>query len=66
MVTTTRKFLSVLLSVVAFGHHLGGGQWLAVAMVFSAAALEVSGWKRPAPSAINSKTADSGRERKIL
>ncbi|KAK2776319.1 UDP-galactose transporter [Onygenales sp. PD_12] len=33
-VTVTRKMLTMLLSVMWFGHRLGGGQWLGVALVF--------------------------------
>ncbi|RCK57903.1 UDP-galactose transporter 1 [Candida viswanathii] len=32
--TVTRKMLSMILSVVLFGHHLTGGQWLGVGLVF--------------------------------
>ena len=32
--TVTRKMLTMILSVVWFGHRLGGRQWLGVALVF--------------------------------
>ena len=33
-ITVTRKMLTMILSVVWFGHHLGGRQWMGVALVF--------------------------------
>lgn len=33
-ITTTRKFFTILVSVVWFGHHLNAGQWAGVAVVF--------------------------------
>ena len=33
-VTVTRKMLTMVLSVLWFGHRLGGGQWMGVALVF--------------------------------
>jgi uncharacterized membrane protein len=41
IITTTRKFLSVLLSVLTFGHNLSLSQWIAVFMVFTGIALEI-------------------------
>jgi UDP-galactose transporter B1 len=38
--TTTRKFFTLLLSVVLFGHVLTVLQWQAVAVVFSGLALD--------------------------
>ncbi|KAH8815826.1 UAA transporter family-domain-containing protein [Xylogone sp. PMI_703] len=34
-ITVTRKMLTMILSVVWFGHRLGRGQWLGVGLVFS-------------------------------
>jgi UDP-galactose transporter B1 len=39
-VTVTRKMLTMLLSVLWFGHRLGGGQWLGVGLVFGGIAAE--------------------------
>lgn len=39
-VTVTRKMLSIIVSVVWFGHVLGMGQWLGVLMVFVGVGLE--------------------------
>jgi UDP-galactose transporter B1 len=40
-VTTTRKFFTVLTSVMWFGHHITLQQWLGVAAVFAGLALEI-------------------------
>jgi solute carrier family 35 (UDP-galactose transporter), member B1 len=40
MVTTTRKFFTILLSVVWFGHRLTDMQWLAVLIVFLGLAID--------------------------
>ena len=34
-ITITRKFLTILISNVAFGHHLSPMQWLGCCLVFS-------------------------------
>ncbi|PGH17324.1 hypothetical protein AJ79_01208 [Helicocarpus griseus UAMH5409] len=39
-VTVTRKMLTMLLSVVWFGHRLSGGQWLGVGLVFGGVGAE--------------------------
>ncbi len=39
-VTVTRKMLSIIISVVWFGHVLSGGQWLGVGIVFIGVCLE--------------------------
>ncbi|KAF9328447.1 UDP-galactose transporter [Podila minutissima] len=39
-VTVTRKLFTILLSVVAYGHHLNVNQWLMVGVVFSGIGLE--------------------------
>lgn len=41
-VTVTRKMITMVLSVVAFGHHLSAGQWLGVGLVFAGVGGE--GW----------------------
>lgn len=40
-VTTTRKFFTILLSVVMYGHQLTQGQWGAVLLVFAGLSGEV-------------------------
>ncbi len=34
LITTTRKFFSILISVILFGHTLSGVQWFSIAVVF--------------------------------
>ena len=41
-ITTTRKFFTILSSVVLFGHSLVGPQWIGVALVFVALLLELA------------------------
>jgi UDP-galactose transporter B1 len=41
IITTTRKFLTLLSSVLYYGHHLELQQWLAVALVFGSLLMEV-------------------------
>jgi UDP-galactose transporter B1 len=45
MLTVTRKLVTMLLSVLVFGHQLRGGQWVGVAVVFAGIGLE-AGMKR--------------------
>lgn len=45
MVTVTRKLVTMLLSVVVFGHRLRGGQWVGVGVVFMGIGIE-AGMKR--------------------
>jgi UDP-galactose transporter B1 len=40
-VTTTRKFFTILLSVVLYGHALAGPQWAGVALVFAGLSLDI-------------------------
>ena len=39
-VTVTRKMLTMMLSVVCFGHRLSGMQWLGVGLVFGGVGAE--------------------------
>jgi len=41
-ITVTRKMLTMLLSVVWFGHSLTGGQWLGVGLVFGGVGAEAA------------------------
>ncbi|MCJ1284144.1 UDP-galactose transporter [Xylographa opegraphella] len=56
-VTVTRKMLTMLLSVLWFGHRLGRGQWLGVGLVFGGVGAEA--WV-----ARREKKAKEGRGRK--
>jgi hypothetical protein len=35
LITTTRKFFTVLASVLIFGHHIIGRQWMGAVLVFT-------------------------------
>lgn len=39
--TTTRKFFTILASVVWFGHELSLTKWIAVALVFAGLSIEI-------------------------
>lgn len=45
-VTVTRKMLTMIISVVWFGHRLTGMQWLGVALVFGGIGIEAELNKR--------------------
>ncbi|KNC52171.1 drug/Metabolite transporter superfamily [Thecamonas trahens ATCC 50062] len=45
IITTTRKFFTILLSLVWFGHSLAFGQWIGIAVVFSALAIDIAASK---------------------
>eukprot|EP01116_Phalansterium_solitarium_P004757 TRINITY_DN15866_c0_g1_i1.p1 TRINITY_DN15866_c0_g1~~TRINITY_DN15866_c0_g1_i1.p1 ORF type:complete len:331 (-),score=79.09 TRINITY_DN15866_c0_g1_i1:389-1381(-) len=50
LVTTTRKFFSIVISVIVFGHHLNMYQWLSVGVVFVGLGLfELTSKKSHAP-----------------
>lgn len=44
MITTTRKFFTILGSVILFNHHINGKQWCGVAMVFTGLAVNI--WQK--------------------
>lgn len=45
-VTVTRKMLTMIISVIWFGHNLGGMQWLGVGLVFGGIGIEAELSKR--------------------
>lgn len=47
-ITVTRKMLTMLLSVIWFGHRLGFGQWIGVALVFGGVGAEgmIGRWEK--------------------
>ena len=45
-VTVTRKMLTMIISVLWFGHSLSGMQWLGVALVFGGIGIEAELSKR--------------------
>ena len=46
-ITTTRKFFTILFSVIHFGHHFSTWQWLSTGMVFSGLYLSIMVKKAP-------------------
>ncbi len=40
-ITTTRKFFTILFSVIHFGHHFSYGQWVSICMVFGGLYLSI-------------------------
>jgi UDP-galactose transporter B1 len=46
-ITTTRKFFTILLSVLHFGHSFTVGQWTSVCMVFGGLYLSIASGSRP-------------------
>ena len=65
MITTTRKFFTILLSVVWFGHELATLQWLAVAIVFAGLGIDIyfsAKAKAAAAAAATAKDADKKKE----
>jgi len=52
MVTTTRKFSTILLSVLLFGHTLSSLQWIASVMVFGSLAFDAALSDRPADTTV--------------
>jgi solute carrier family 35 (UDP-galactose transporter), member B1 len=58
VVTTTRKFFTVLFSVIFFGNSLTNRQWLGTVLVFSGLFADMFLGKKPA---VNDKKDDSKR-----
>lgn len=63
VVTTTRKFFTILCSVILFGNHLAPRQWFGAVLVFAGLFADmVMGKKAPAPKAV----AKDGSKEKLL
>ncbi|KAI9846081.1 MAG: UDP-galactose transporter [Sclerophora amabilis] len=65
-VTVTRKMLTMILSVIWFGHRLGGMQWLGVSLVFGGVGAE--GWIQKREKAAKNKnktTSDSDTKKEL-
>jgi UDP-galactose transporter B1 len=59
-ITTTRKFFTILFSVLHFGHSFSVGQWTSVAMVFGGLYLSIiSGNKTTTTTSTNQKSKTS-------
>jgi len=56
IITTTRKFFTVLASVFLFGHSLSARQWLGAVAVFAGLILDSVYGKTPATQAVNGKS----------
>ena len=54
-VTVTRKMLTMIISVVWFGHRLSGMQWLGVGLVFGGIGVEAELTKREKRSKAKAK-----------
>ncbi|KAH8276247.1 hypothetical protein KR026_008268 [Drosophila bipectinata] len=61
VVTTTRKFFTVLCSVLLFGNVLIGRQWFGAVLVFSALFIDMIYGKKPAPSSAAKKLPVEGK-----
>ena len=57
-VTVTRKMFTMMLSVVAFGHHLTHMQWLGVGLVFGGIGLEAEIKRRSEVQKATTKKTD--------
>ena len=56
-VTVTRKMLTMILSVLWFGHRLTGMQWLGVGLVFGGIGIEAELSKREKQQKLKAKKA---------
>lgn len=54
-ITTTRKFFTILFSVLYFNHSFSVWQWLSIVMVFSGIYLSIVGGKNSSPQLIKEK-----------
>lgn len=61
-VTVTRKMVSMILSVVWFGHHLSGMQWLGVGLVFGGIGAEAAIARREKVAKERSRREAEGKE----
>ncbi|EEH39355.2 UDP-galactose transporter [Paracoccidioides lutzii Pb01] len=66
-VTVTRKMLTMLLSVMWFGHRLSGGQWIGVGLVFGGIGAEglVQKWEKAKKLADKEKLDNNKGKKKI-
>lgn len=61
-ITVTRKMLTMILSVVWFGHKLGGKQWIGVSLVFGGIGAEGLITRREKAAKEKSKIAAAGKK----
>ncbi len=75
-ITTTRKFFTILASVVAFGHALTMPQWLGVALLFGGMVEELRteyrkttkaratmSWTRNGPASLSPDSAEGSKDK---
>ncbi|KAI9759940.1 MAG: RNA binding protein, heterogenous nuclear RNP-K like protein [Chaenotheca gracillima] len=62
-VTVTRKMLTMILSVIWFGHRLGGMQWVGVSLVFGGVGAE--GWIQRREKAAKAKSAKAEGKKEL-
>jgi UDP-galactose transporter B1 len=61
-VTVTRKMLTMILSVIWFGHRLGGRQWLGVGLVFGGVGAEAVIARREKAAKLKLKEQERAKE----
>ncbi len=66
-VTVTRKMLTMMLSVVWFGHRLSGMQWLGVGLVFGGVGAEgmIQRREKAAKARAKENAKETGKQRKV-
>lgn len=57
-ITTTRKFFTILFSVLHFGHSFTVGQWTSVMMVFGGLYLSIASGRAPGEKVSEAKKVD--------
>jgi UDP-galactose transporter B1 len=61
-VTVTRKMLTMILSVIWFGHRLGSRQWLGVGLVFGGVGAEAVIARREKAAKLKLKEQERAKE----
>jgi drug/metabolite transporter (DMT)-like permease len=55
-ITTTRKFFTILFSVLHFGHSFSFGQWTSVAMVFGGLYISIASGNKTTTTSTSKKS----------
>lgn len=67
VITTTRKFFTVIASILVFGHQVTGSQWLSIGFVFFGVGMEIyEGKKKHSAAALRSKKEDPPIENDLV
>ena len=61
-ITTTRKFFTILFSVLHFGHSFSFGQWTSVAMVFGGLYISIASGNKTTTTSTKSKTVSENKK----